>query len=56
MEDVKKIKIHCRGCHGACCVTAHVKEGKVIKVEGDPDDPISHGTMCTKGLSITQTA
>ena len=56
MEDVKKIKTHCRGCHGACGVTAHVKEGKVIKVEGDPDDPISHGTMCTKGLSITQTA
>jgi len=56
MEDVKKIKTHCRGCHGACGVIAQVKEGKVIKVEGDPDDPISHGTMCTKGLSITQTA
>jgi len=56
MEEVKKIKTHCRGCHGACGVIAHVKDGKVIKVEGDPDDPISHGTMCTKGLSVTQTA
>ena len=56
MEEVKKMKTHCRGCHGACGVIAHVKDGKVIKVEGDPDDPISHGTMCTKGLSVTQTA
>ena len=56
MGEVKKIKTHCRGCHGACGVIAHVKEGKVIKVEGNPDSPITHGTMCTKGLSITQTA
>jgi anaerobic selenocysteine-containing dehydrogenase len=56
MEEVKKIKTHCRSCHGACGVIAHVKDGKVIKVEGDPDDPISHGTMCTKGLAITQLA
>ena len=56
MEEVKKIKTHCRSCHGACGVIAHVKDGKVIKVEGDPDSPISHGTMCTKGLAITQLA
>ena len=56
MEEVRKIKTHCRGCHGACGVIVHVKDGKVIKVEGNPDSPITHGTMCTKGLSITQTA
>jgi anaerobic selenocysteine-containing dehydrogenase len=28
----------------------------VIKVEGDPESLISHGTMCSKGLSITQLA
>jgi anaerobic selenocysteine-containing dehydrogenase len=37
-------------------VIAHVKDGKVIKVEGDPASPISRGTMCTKGLAITQLA
>ncbi len=56
MEKVKKIKTHCRSCHGACGVIAYVKDGRVIKVEGDPDSPISHGTMCTKGLTITQLA
>jgi anaerobic selenocysteine-containing dehydrogenase len=56
MEEVKKIRTVCRSCHGACGVIAHVKDGKVVKVEGDPNSPISHGTMCTKGLAITQLA
>jgi anaerobic selenocysteine-containing dehydrogenase len=56
MEEVKKIRTACRNCHGGCGVIAHVRDGKVIKVEGDPNSPISHGTMCSKGLSITQLA
>jgi anaerobic selenocysteine-containing dehydrogenase len=54
MEEVEKIRTVCRSCHGACGVIAHVKDGKVIKVEGDPDSPISHGTMCAKGLAINK--
>ena len=25
------------GCHGGCGILVHVKDEKVIKVEGDPD-------------------
>jgi anaerobic selenocysteine-containing dehydrogenase len=39
MEAVKKIRTACRSCHGGCGVIAHVKDGKVIKVEGDPNSP-----------------
>ena len=56
MSEVKKFKTHCRGCHGACGVIVHVKDGKAIKVEGNPDSPITKGTMCTKGMSILQLA
>ena len=56
MSEVKKVRTVCRSCHGGCGVIAYVKNGKVIKVEGDPDSPISHGTMCSKGLAITQVA
>ncbi len=56
MGEVKKIKTCCRGCHGGCGVIAHVQNGKVIKVEGDPQSPISYGTMCSKGLAVTQLA
>jgi len=56
MGEVKKIRTACRSCHGGCGVIAHVKDDKVIKVEGDPESPISHGTLCSKGLAITQLA
>ena len=56
MGAVKKIRTVCRSCHGGCGVIAHVQDNKVIKVEGDPASPISHGTMCSKGLAITQLA
>jgi len=56
MDGIKKIRTVCRSCHGECGVIAHVKDGKVVKVEGDPDSPISHGTMCAKGLAIAQLA
>jgi anaerobic selenocysteine-containing dehydrogenase len=54
MDNFKKIRTVCRSCHGGCGVIVHVKNDKVIKVEGDPESPISHGTMCSKGLAITQ--
>jgi len=56
MGEVKKVRTACRQCHGGCGVIAHIQDGKVIKVEGDPDSPISHGTLCSKGLSVTQMA
>ena len=56
MGEVKKVRTVCRSCHGGCGVIAHVKDGKVIKVEGDSESPISHGTLCSKGLAITQLA
>ena len=56
MAEVKQVKTVCRNCHGGCGVVAHVAGGKVVKVEGDPDSPISHGSMCAKGLAVTQMA
>jgi anaerobic selenocysteine-containing dehydrogenase len=56
MKDVKKVRTVCRSCHGGCGVIAHVRGNKVLKIEGDPDSPISRGTLCSKGLAITQLA
>lgn len=38
-------------CHGGCGVLVHVKDGKIIKIEGDPESPLSRGTMCVKCLA-----
>lgn len=42
------------GCHGTCGVLAHVRNGKLIKIEGDPDHPWSHGRLCARCLAMTQ--
>ncbi len=52
----KKIRTACRQCLVGCGVIVHVQNGKVIKVEGDPESPISRGTLSSKGLSVTQLA
>jgi len=48
------VKSHCRGCHGGCGVLVYLKDGRIAKIAGDPDCPINHGTLCSKGLAQTQ--
>jgi anaerobic selenocysteine-containing dehydrogenase len=42
------------GCHGGCGVLAHIVDGKLVKLEGDPDHPWSHGRLCARALAMTQ--
>jgi anaerobic selenocysteine-containing dehydrogenase len=48
------VKSHCRMCHGGCGVLVYVKNGKIAKIAGDPDCPINHGTLCSKGIGASQ--
>lgn len=34
-----------------CGVDAYVKDGTIIKVEGNPNHPVNKGLLCTKGMS-----
>jgi len=47
--DEKIVKSACRMCHGVCGVLVHIKDGRVVKITGDPDCPISNGYTCAKG-------
>jgi anaerobic selenocysteine-containing dehydrogenase len=42
------------GSHGGCGAEIYVKDGKVIKVEGDRNHPFNQGRLCPKGLAIPQ--
>ena len=53
-NEVKKIRTSCRACIANCGVIAHVRNGRVIKLEGDPADKMSKGSMCAKGLAGIQ--
>ncbi len=48
------VRTVCQGCHCDCGVLAHVEDGRVVKVEGDPHHPQNEGSLCPKGLSAIQ--
>lgn len=50
----KIVKTNCRSCTADCGVLAHVKDGRVIKIEGNPEFERSEGALCTKGLAGIQ--
>lgn len=45
----KIIKSICRMDHGGCGVLIYVEDGKAVRVEGNPEHPISRGRLCIKG-------
>ncbi|MGE5722446.1 MAG: molybdopterin-containing oxidoreductase family protein [Sphingomonadales bacterium] len=45
------LKSVCRSCHGGCGTLLHVKDGELIKVEGDPDSPLNRGRLCPIGAN-----
>jgi anaerobic selenocysteine-containing dehydrogenase len=53
-SEVKIVKTCCRACIHNCGVLAHVQDGRVIKVEGNPEYPMTKGALCAKGLSGIQ--
>ncbi|HEY31873.1 MAG TPA: molybdopterin-dependent oxidoreductase [Dehalococcoidia bacterium] len=42
------------GCHGGCGVLAHIEDGKLVKIEGDPEHPWNQGRLCSRCLAMTQ--
>jgi molybdopterin-containing oxidoreductase family iron-sulfur binding subunit len=44
----------CRECPAACGVVARVREGRVVKLEGNPRDPIGAGALCARGQAALQ--
>ncbi|MHC1788844.1 molybdopterin-dependent oxidoreductase [Solidesulfovibrio sp.] len=37
-----------RDCPSACGLLAHVRDGRVIRLSGNPDHPVNRGTVCRK--------
>jgi len=53
-NDEQIYKSVCRACHGGCGAFLHVKDGKLVKVTGDPDSPLNRGWLCVKGLATPE--
>jgi formate dehydrogenase major subunit len=48
------VKSICPYCAVGCGQDVHVRGGKIIDIEGDPDSPISRGRLCPKGAATFQ--
>ena len=42
------------GCHGGCGAKVYVKDGKLVRVEGDEKHPYNQGRLCAPCLAMTQ--
>jgi formate dehydrogenase major subunit len=54
IRGAKVTKTICPYCSVGCGILVYTKDGRVVDTEGDPDHPISEGTLCSKGASLFQ--
>jgi formate dehydrogenase major subunit len=58
--DAKDLRINyaqtftsiCPFCGVGCGVLCYVENGELVGTEGDPDNPINEGSLCSKGSSV----
>ncbi len=48
----KVIKTDCIMCINSCGINAYVKDGKLVKVEGMKEHPVTEGVICPRGEAL----
>jgi formate dehydrogenase major subunit len=54
IAGAKEVPSVCPYCAVGCATLVSTRDGKVINIEGNPDSPISRGTLCPKGAASFQ--
>ena len=54
IADTKTLPTICPYCAVGCGQLMHVRDGKLVNIEGNPDSPISRGNLCPKGAASYQ--
>jgi anaerobic selenocysteine-containing dehydrogenase/Fe-S-cluster-containing dehydrogenase component len=44
----------CRECSAGCGIIVETRDGRAIKIEGNPDHPVNKGALCGRGQSALQ--
>ncbi len=44
----------CRECAAGCGIIAETRDGRVTKLEGNPEHPLNRGALCARGQSALQ--
>src|SRR5256885_5473330 len=56
IAGAKEVPSVCPYCAVGCGQIVSVRDNKIINIEGNPDSPISQGTLCPKGAATYQLA
>jgi len=48
-RGVRRVPTFCDICFWKCGAIAYVRDGRLWKIEGNPDDPLSRGRLCPRG-------
>ncbi len=54
IERTEVVPSICPYCAVGCGQLMHVRNGKLVNIEGNPDSPISRGSLCPKGAASFQ--
>jgi len=54
MKVVRSMATNGPGCHEGCGVLLYVKDGRLVKVEGNPDLPFNQGRLCPRCLALPE--
>ena len=44
----------CRECAASCGIIAETRDGRITKLEGNPEHPLNRGALCARGQSALQ--
>lgn len=44
----------CRECSAGCGIVVEVRDGRAIKIEGNPEHPVNRGALCARGQAALQ--
>ena len=55
LANVSEFTTSCNFCSCGCGMVASVREGKLLKMEGDYDHIVNRGALCVKGISMFAT-
>ena len=54
MGTTKVIKSDCILCINSCGINAYVEDGRLVKVEGMKEHPVSEGALCPRGYALPE--
>ena len=55
LKGATEVTTACPFCSCGCGIICHVRDGKLVNVEGDPDHVVNQGALCSKGAAMIAT-